>query len=98
MKRTVIPKTEKIYVKVNSDFDSTGYMQPRIIIWDDGRTFEIEQIRDFCPAACVDSSRNGDCYTVIIKGEEKHLFFEHLDTRFNGRIGRWFVERSTAQA
>lgn len=24
----------------------------------------------------------------------KHLFFEHLDPRFNGRLGRWFVERT----
>ena len=36
---------EKIYVKVNSDFDSTGYMMPRTITWADGRTFKIAQRR-----------------------------------------------------
>ena len=30
-------KTERVYVKVNSDFDATGYMLPRTIIWTDGR-------------------------------------------------------------
>lgn len=38
MKRNMTPKTEQIYVKVNSDFDSTGYMKPKTITWDDGRT------------------------------------------------------------
>ena len=39
---------------------------------------------------------NGDCFTVLIQGQEKHLFFEHIDPRFTGRFGRWYVER-TAQ-
>lgn len=29
---------ERVYVKVSSDFDSTGYMQPTSITWSDGRT------------------------------------------------------------
>lgn len=91
-------KTEKIYVKVNSDFDSTGYMQPRSITWDDGRTFQIQQVKSFRPAPDMGSSQNSDCYIVIIKGEEKHLFFERTDPIFASRIGRWFVERAAAQA
>ena len=71
---------EKIYVKVNSDFDSTGYMMPRTITWADGRTFKIDE----------------DCYTVVIRGEEKFLFFEKTDDLFASRVGRWFVERSVA--
>lgn len=35
----------RVYVKVTSDFDSTGYMQPRSITWVDGRTFPIEAVR-----------------------------------------------------
>lgn len=38
--------SEKVYVKVTSEFDSTGYMQPTSITWSDGRTFSIEQVRD----------------------------------------------------
>lgn len=64
------------------------------ITWSDGRTFPIETVRDFRPAGTADNGYSGDCFTVLIQGQEKHLFFEHLDPRFNGRLGRWFVERT----
>lgn len=83
---------ERIYVKVNSDFDATGYVQPRSIVWADGRVFQIEQVRDFRPAAMTGGGPESDCYTVIIQGEEKHLFFERLSPMFASRVGRWFVE------
>lgn len=83
---------KKIYVKVTTDFDSTGYMSPRTIIWHDGRTFQIDEVRDFKPAANPESAFRKDCYTIVIKGKEKHLFFERSDSDFRSRIGRWFVE------
>lgn len=89
-------KTERVYVKVNSDIDATGYMRPRTITWSDGRTFQIDSIQDFCPASRFASGRSGDCYTILIQGQEKHLFFERSDPLFPSRIGRWFVERSIA--
>ena len=110
-------KIERVYVKVASEFDSTGYMQPTSITWADadsqgiahllgymqptsitwadGRTFPIETVRDFRPAGTADNDCNGDCFTVLIQGQEKHLFFEHIDPRFTGRLGRWYVERAT---
>lgn len=84
---------ERIYVKVTSDFDSTGYMLPRAITWSDGRTFKIETVRDFRPASSFENGRTGDCYTVVINGVEKHLFFEKTSEMFAARVGRWFVER-----
>ena len=42
-------KTERVYVKVDSSFDPTGFMQPTSITWSDGRTFPIEIVRDFPP-------------------------------------------------
>ena len=66
-------KIERVYVKVASEFDSTGYMQPTSITWADGRTFPIETVRDFRPAGTA----------------------EHIDPRFTGRLGRWYVERAT---
>ncbi|MCD8155827.1 MAG: hypothetical protein LUF78_14305 [Clostridiales bacterium] len=86
------PQLERVYVKVTSDFDAAGYMQPRTITWEDGRTFQIEQVRDFRPANTVRMNLPGDCYTVIIQGQEKHLFFEHSAPLYSGRVGRWFVE------
>lgn len=82
---------ERIYVKVNSDFDATGYMQPKSITWADGRTFPIETVRDLRPS---DSFHSIDCFTVLIHGVEKHLFYEPVETTFSGRYGRWFVEKT----
>lgn len=93
MRTSSAPHMERVYVKVNSDFDSTGYMQPKSITWADGRTFPIDAVRDFRPAGTANNNFSGDCFTVMIQGQEKHLFFEHIDRRFTGRIGRWFVER-----
>lgn len=87
---------ERIYIKVNSDFDSTGFMHPRTITWADGRTFKIERVKDFRPAAALGAGQSGDCYVVLVRGEEKFLFFERTDPLFAGRFGRWFVECPTA--
>lgn len=84
--------SQRIYVKVNSDFDSTGFMQPRSIIWKDGRVFNIEAVKDFRPASSIERGLPGDCYTVVIQGETKHLFFERSSDRFHNTFGRWFVE------
>ena len=78
------PTPQRVYVKVTSEFDATGYMQPRAITWADGRTFAIT----------LGCDCRGDCYTVVIRGEEKHLFFERVDPLFSGRVGRWFVEKT----
>lgn len=83
-----------VLVGVASEFDSTGYMQPTSITLADGRTFPIETVRDFRPAGTADNDCNGDCFTVLIQGQEKHLFFERIDPRFTGRLGRWYVERA----
>ena len=92
---------QRIYVKVTAGFDSTGYMQPTSIIWSDGRIFPIELVKDYRPAEMVyrSASRTAascgrccDCYTVVIKGQDRHLFFEHTDPTFRTSVGRWYVE------
>lgn len=57
-------------------------------------TFAIDAVRDFRPAGTLGCDCRGDCYTVVIRGEEKHLFFERVDPLFSGRVGRWFVEKT----
>ena len=88
MKRTF----DRVYVKVNTDFDSTGYMRPRSIVWSDGRIFNIDEVKDFRPASTLSKNHGGDCYTIVIRGEEKLLFFEKTSEYFASRVGRWFVE------
>lgn len=84
-------KRERVYVKVNANFDITGYMQPESVTWSDGRTFRIDKVKDFRPASVYREECNGYCFTVMIRGEEKHLFFEPADSSFASRIGRWYV-------
>ena len=94
------PRTnpQLVYVKVNSDFDSTGYMQPRSITWRDGRVFKIGAVKDFRPASSIEHGLPGDCYTIVINGEVKHLFFERASECFASRFGRWFVETTSPAA
>lgn len=90
---TMRPHTECVYVEVSARFDSTGYMLPVAVTWSDGRTFPIKKVRDFRPAGMMGNDLSVDCFTVLIQGKEKLLFFEHIDPRFTGRLGRWFVEK-----
>lgn len=93
----MVPMMERVYVKVNVDVDVTGYMCPRSIIWSDGRCFEIESVRNFRPSSAVVEGRSGDCFTVVIHGSERHLFFERTSSLFSSRFGRWFVERPVSK-
>ena len=86
---------ERIHVKVNIDFDATGYMQPKSIIWNDGRIFTIDEVRDYRPAASAEKNACGSCYIILIHGEEKSLFFERSNEMFSARLGRWFVRKKT---
>ncbi|MBR2582919.1 MAG: hypothetical protein IKD61_05940 [Oscillospiraceae bacterium] len=90
----LLPK--RVYVKVNSDFDATGTVTPRAIVWADGRSFRIDAVRDFRPASELEDGRAGDCYTVIIHGEERLLFFERTRSMYGARLGRWWVECGAA--
>ncbi len=88
--RSLCPNKEKVYVSVTSEIDTTGFMHPKTMEWINGRVYPIEEVRDFRPAHTVGASCTGDCYTVVIRGEEKQLFFEH--SPFPPRFGRWYVE------
>ena len=85
-------RTERVYVRVTSDFDPTGYMQPRSITWADGRTFPIDAVKEYRPAAVYRRGAEGACFTVMIRGAERRLFFEWTHSEYTGRVARWYVE------
>ena len=73
----------KAYVSVNLDVDKEGVFYPRLIRWDNGLVFQIEQILYKCRASSKKVGGGGIRYTVMIKGKETFLF----------RAGeKWFVE------
>lgn len=87
------PITRKIYVKVLTSTDTTGYIEPKAVCWKDGRIFQIESVLDHQPANTVGKNFVGDCYTVLIHGQEKYLFHEWLHPQYHHTpVGRWFVE------
>ena len=90
-------RVERVYVRVNSDFDSSGYVQPRSITWLDGRTFTIDAVTDFRPKSVYRQGARGSCYTVVIKGEERRLYFERTDSSHTSLVGRWYVETEVAE-
>lgn len=73
---------EKRYVAVDVRFTAEGRLRPLQIVFDQGHIYEIDRIKDVCRRA-ADVGGVGDCYTCIIQGHERYLWFEK---------GRWFVE------
>ena len=87
------PRYVKEYVEVLVEFAPDGTMLPRILVWEDGRRYEIDKIKAIQPAPALKAGGPGDRYTILIEGQERFLFFEHNADYGNERVGKWFVER-----
>lgn len=75
----------KVYVSVTAEFSVDGRLLPRKFCWEDGRTYEIEKIKNIQRAASLRAGGVGLRYTCLIQGQEKHLYYEDHN--------RWFMER-----
>lgn len=84
MKETGIRKK---YVHVNADFFPDGRLRPCRVMWDDGRTFEIDKVKDIRRAASLKAGGAGIRFTCMILGKECYLFYEENY--------KWFVEEKT---
>ena len=73
----------KAYVSVNLDVDQEGVFYHRFIRWENGLSFQIDQILYKCRAASKKVGGGGIRYTVQIRGRESYLFQEG---------SKWFVE------
>mgnify|MGYP007101904382 CR=1 FL=1 len=87
----------KVYVQVEVSFDDMGRMHPRRILWEDGRSYEVDRVLDMRPASAARAGGQGDRYTVRLHGRETYLFFEHSPDPCDPITGRWFVERREGQ-
>ncbi len=77
----------KVYVDVSLSVSKDGYVRPRRLRYEDGTIYEIEELKQVHKnTASYNVGGLGDRYTVIIRGQETHLFDER---------GRWFVEAKT---
>jgi len=86
-------KPLRVYVAVNVFFSDAGQMLPRSLVWEDGREYEIDRVKDIRPSYAKKAGGQGDRYTIIVNGCERHIFFEHNPEYGHRDVGRWFVER-----
>ena len=83
----------KVYVQVNVQFREDGIMLPREIIWEDGARYEIDRVTDIRQAAAMKAGGQGDRYTIMVRGMQRYLFFEHCANQTGNNIVRWFIEK-----
>ena len=82
----------KTYVPVWVMFDEDGRMLPRALVWRDGLTYGIDRVKDIRRAAARKAGGMGDRYTIMVRGQERYLFFEHSAEYCDKNPGRWFLE------
>ena len=78
---------QKIYVAIELLMRTDGTMRPTQLIWENGVSYPIDRVLHVTPAASLKVGGCGIRYTVVIGGQQRHLFFEN---------GRWFVEARRA--
>ena len=78
----------KIYVNVDVEFMKDRRLIPKVIHWDDDRSYEIQKITDVRRAASLVAGATGIRYTIYVEGYESHLYY--------GDNHRWFVEGKKA--
>ena len=87
------PLDLKVYVGVTARVNSDGVMILTSVIWEDGRSYEIDKVTHIGQAAARKAGGQGGRYTIWINGKQTYLFFERSTALTGNNIGRWFVER-----
>lgn len=77
---------ERVNVETVVRFAKDGGMRPLYIVWEDGRTYEIERIRFIERAPARVSAVLPVRFTCVMGGTDKYLYYE-------AGSQRWFVER-----
>ena len=74
---------KKEYVSILAQIHRDGSIQPLGILLEDGRKYDIDEVKDNCRAASLKAGGCGIRYTIRIGARDTYLFDED---------GRWFVE------
>ena len=84
---------DKKYVQVEAFFDINGDVIPRIIVWENGKIFDIDKILDVRNASSLHSGGAGIRYTVKIGGNVRYLFCEGQNALSHHEFCRWFISK-----
>ena len=71
------------YIEVHAKMPPTSWPLPLKIIWDDGKTYEIDKILDIKKRASTKGGGAGIRYLVKIKNQTRYLFLKDYS---------WFIE------
>ncbi len=80
----------RVYIEVDARFNRAGKLQPRTVIWPDGREYAIEAVTAVHIAA--PHSKQADRYDVVIRGQSRRLYYERYPLSAGRLIGKWYVE------
>ena len=83
----------KTYVQVNADIRADGIMLPRSLTWTDGVRYKIDRVKYIGQAPALKAGGQGDCYRIVVRGQERKIYFERSPDPSGDVIGRWFVEQ-----
>ena len=75
----------KVYVTVTVEFSTEGVLLPKSFIWEDGREYQIDRVKDKRRAASTKAGGVGERYTCLVEGKEVFLYYEDNNM--------WFMER-----
>jgi hypothetical protein len=79
----VINLSRKVYVRVVSETDEEGNINPISVTWEDGRCYDIDKVTDIRRACAKKVGGTAMRYTVQIAGKLTYIFTDD---------GKWFVE------
>jgi hypothetical protein len=83
-----IVRRHKRYVKVIAAFEDDGRITPLSVVWDNGRSFDIDHVWDARRATSLTAGGTGMRYPISILGKDTYLYFEDP---------RWFVEEKVVE-
>lgn len=75
----------KVYVTVTAEFSTEGVLLPKSFIWEDGREYRIDRVKDKRRAASTKAGGVGERYTCMVEGKEVFLYYEDNNM--------WFMEK-----
>ena len=75
----------KVYVTVMAEFSAEGRLLPKSFIWEDGREYQIDRVKDKRRAASTKAGGVGERYTCMVEGREVFLYYEDNNM--------WFMEK-----
>lgn len=78
-------KYRKVYIDVYVLMRKDGVIIPKMFIWEDGETYQIDHVLCAKPAASTKVGGRGIRYTVCVNGIEQYMFWEVEEKR-------WFIE------